>query len=515
MSGRSEPIYLVGDSASTTCFLSSFLERAEASGERRAVTEGSRHVTYRELADRALTIAAALESRGFTAGQRIGLAMVRGIDSVAAILGTMLANCTYVALDPSYPAARLQYIAHDSELAVVLTDSNPVDVGRVVLVLEDLLSGEDRGRFDFRAAMALVGHHNANRICYVTYTSGSTGRPKGAALTHECLDNLITWQQFDSRVPDGSTAQYSPLSFDVSFLEIAATLAAGGELVIVPDAIRRNPWALWECILSNRIERMFLPYTALRSLAEVASSFPVEDSALSEIVSTGERLVCGPQIRKLFDRITNCRLVNEYGPAETHVVTSYALEGPVSGWLDCPPIGRPISNCEIVVIEGELIITGVPVGPGYIGVNADDPRFGTVAIGNQVRRAYYTGDTVDVRGETLSYVGRADEQLKISGYRVEPGEVEAALLSLAGVREAAVFGVDVVRTGSRRLDAAVVADGDVDVKVLRDCLAKVLPAQMVPKKIHRVAELPATPSGKIDRARLVAELEDRRERYRG
>jgi amino acid adenylation domain-containing protein len=349
---------------------------------------------------------------------------------------------------------------------------------------------------------------------YVIYTSGSTGRPKGAAMPHRALHNLIAWQRIRSGGPL-RTAHLASLGFDVGVQEIFATLCAGGTLVIPDEMVRRDPGALLSFVESEAIERLFLPPAALLSLAEeVGRRGRLEGlRTLREIVAAGEQLQITPALRRLLDGLGACRLYNQYGPTETHVVTEHLVERDTS----LPPIGRPIAGVRAYVLNGalqpvppgalgELFLGGVCLAHGYVArPDLTAERFLPDPFSpHPGDRMYRTGDRVRFRSDgALLFSGRLDDQIKIRGYRVEPGEVEAALHGCPEVAAAAVLPWR-GRDGDQRLAAYVVAapNRTIAVEAVRTRLARVLPAHMVPASIQVVGALPRLASGKLDRRGL-------------
>ncbi|MFL5538126.1 MAG: non-ribosomal peptide synthetase, partial [Longimicrobiaceae bacterium] len=344
------------------------------------------------------------------------------------------------------------------------------------------------------------------------YTSGSTGTPKGVMMPHAAVSALVAWHRGGGVRPGPRrTLQFASPSFDVSFQEIAVTLATGGELVLVDDDLRRDAARLLPFLAAAGVERLFLPFVALQALAEAAGPGGAPP-ALREIVTAGEQLVSTPQLAALVEG-AGCRLINHYGPTETHVATAHALPARAAEWSPLPPIGRPVPGTRAYVLDaalrpvpagvpGELYVGGAQLARGYLHRPAlTAARFVPDPFGRGAR-LYATGDRARWRGDgTLEYLGRADQQVKVRGYRVEPGEVEAALRRHPGVRDCAVVARDDAG-GGRRLVAYVV--GRADAGELRAHLAQGLPEHMVPSAFVPLHALPLTPSGKLDRRALPA-----------
>ncbi|HEX8119545.1 MAG TPA: amino acid adenylation domain-containing protein, partial [Pyrinomonadaceae bacterium] len=366
---------------------------------------------------------------------------------------------------------------------------------------------------------ALPHETDAANLAYLIYTSGSTGRPKGVAMTHRALTNLLWWQVTRPTFrPGARTLQFTSLSFDVSFQEIFSTLCSGGTLVLIRDESRRDASELLRVISEESVERLFLPFVALQHLARTASEADIRPTALSEVITAGEQLKITPQVERLFGGLEGCTLHNHYGPSETHVVTAYDLGGASAGWPELPPIGRPVSNVLTYVLDGQM--RPAPVGvPGelYLGGDAlargyhDRPgltaeRFVPNPFGVEAgARLYRTGDVARYLADgDIEFLGRADTQVKVRGYRVELGEIEAALSRHPRVKECAV----VARrgeAGETRLVAYVTAsdsEQSPSAAELRPYLRERLPEYMVPAAFVALDSLPLTGSGKIDRRAL-------------
>src|SRR6185436_17413429 len=280
-------------------------------------------------------------------------------------------------LDPSYPAERLAWMLEDSRAGILLEGAD----GGAPLADRP---GLERIRLPaelFADGPALAGPRPAHpdSLLYLIYTSGSTGRPKGVAVTHRVLAGLVRWQLRDWEEQGGGpavTLQLTPFSFDVFFQEVFATWAAGGELVLVAEDVRRDPDRLLDLLVRERVERLFLPFVALRQLAAAAAGG--NPLSLREVITAGEQLQVTPAIAGFFRRLPGVRLVNQYGPSETHVVTAFPLSGGAEGWDALPPIGRPVAGARIHVLDrglqpvpagvpGDLYAGGAAPARGYLG----------------------------------------------------------------------------------------------------------------------------------------------------
>jgi amino acid adenylation domain-containing protein/FkbM family methyltransferase len=336
-------------------------------------------------------------------------------------------------------------------------------------------------------------------------------------MSHRAISNLLSFQRRDSEAAGAlRTLQFASLSFDVSFQEIFSTLTAGGEIVLVGEEERRDPSRLLRRIAQARVERLFVPFVALNQLAETAQEENLHPPSLREINTAGEQLKITRSIRDFFARLSSCRLVNHYGPSETHLVTTFELEGNPAGWPELPSIGRPIANAPVYLLDvdaglvpagvpGELCVGGAGLARGYHGrPDLTAERFVPDPFSTEPgARLYRTGDVARFReGGNLEFLGRLDLQVKVRGYRVEPGEIEAALCRHPAVRQAIVTPHD--HRGGKRLAAYVVPHGGARVtpSELKEHLARALPEFMVPAAIALLEALPVTPNGKVDRQAL-------------
>ncbi|MFI1332645.1 amino acid adenylation domain-containing protein [Streptomyces sp. NPDC020845] len=490
-----------------------FADWAAREPGRLAVTDGRTSLTYGELARVSAGVADLLAGLGVRPGQNVGIAMERGVPLVGALVGVMRAGATPVPFDLTHPRRRLAAMAEDCGAAVVISErKEDADFAACATALELADITAVRGGADSVPGDAV----DLSVGAYLTYTSGTTGRPKGIHFPHRALANLIHWETA------GHTAglrrlQLASFGFDASFHEAFAALCSGGSLHIADDETKHDHDMLAGFIRDHRVEKAILPVSLLHALAARFGHDTAAFSSLKEIASTGEQLRLSASVISFFESLKECRLINNYGPAETHVVTSYRFSGPPRAWPRHAPIGRPIQNVTLSVLDGqgrdaprgsvgELVIHGDCVATGYLGqprLTAERfPRPGPDGGTAHTARAYRSGDRARLlRSGDIEFLGRGDNQVKIRGFRVELGEVETVIREDPAIRDVAlvVGGTE----GDRRIDAYVVAASGAGVaERTRDRLRDELPAAMVPSSFTVLDSLPVNVNGKVEVSRL-------------
>ncbi|WKB55581.1 non-ribosomal peptide synthetase [Eleftheria terrae] len=501
------------------CIHELFEGQADRAPQALALACQGEQLSYRALDELANQLAHHLRALGVGPDARVAICMPSGLQRMTAVLATWKAGGAYVPLDPAYPVERLEYMVRDSAPTVLLTHAD-VAAGLRASLREALppraamldvqadaaaWSAQPRSRLP-RSAMGLEPHH----LAYVIYTSGSTGQPKGVMVEHRGVCNLATAQVRAFAVePDSRILQCASFSFDACLFEMVMALCNGASLHLPAAGAVVAGTVLTRLLVEQRITHATLTPSVLAAIDD-----PGCLASVRTLVVAGE--ACPPALveRWAFGR----RFINAYGPTETTVwATWHECRLPVDGR---PPIGRPIANMQVYVLDeqrrpvpvgvpGELYIGGAGVARGYLNREAltrerfvEDP-FATQPAG----RLYKTGDLACWRADgTLDYLGRNDQQVKLRGLRIELGEIEAQLVKQPGVREAAVLVREDV-PGDKRLVAYVVAGPqaqEIDPHALRQALARTLPEYMVPAAYVALPTLPMTPNGKLDRQALPA-----------
>jgi amino acid adenylation domain-containing protein len=473
-----------------------------------AVIFGDEKLTYSELSQKSDALAAAIYTQS-PGSIVVGVSTFRSTETIISVLAILKAGKAYMPLDPEYPQDRLQQIVSDSQIDICLATSAQEHLFKP-LGVNVLLSDKE-----YTASGKQIPVSKS--AAYVLYTSGSTGTPKGVSMGHRALSNLLSWQQKESKSIIGfNTLQFAPLSFDVSFQEIFATLTTGGTLVLVEETLRVDPARLLNYIEDNAVNRIFLPFVVLQYLTEAADAEKHFPACLQEVMTAGEQLKITPQVVRFFKALPGCILYNQYGPTETHVVTQLKLDGDPALWPPLPSIGIPIDETEILILDeelkkvpygetGELCVSGLSLADGYLNrpeMTAEKFVFWQETE-DKTTRIYRTGDLARYMPDgNIDYLGRRDTQVKIRGNRVELGEIEVLINQLNDIQQAIVVAREDV-PGQKRLVAYLVSAKDKpDTEYVRKSIEQQLPDFMHPSAYVWLNELPKTTSGKVDRKNL-------------
>jgi amino acid adenylation domain-containing protein len=465
---------------------------------------GAERLSYAELLDRADRLAASLQEMGIGADDLVALYLTRSATLIVALLAVLKAGAAYVPLDPDHPAQRTTLILNDAAIRVLLTESSllaSLPPTRATIVdLDDPAA--------FHASRPLHRHAGPENLAYLLYTSGSTGLPKGVAVEHRALVNVITAVRalLQATAVDRWLA-ISTLTFDIASLEILLPLATGACVIVARTYESKDPWRMQTLLNQSDATMLQATPSTWRMLIDAGWS----GSPALRMISAGEAL----SMRLAQELLARGKqLWNLYGPTET---TIYATFHAVQGDDGAPPIGRPLANTQLYVLErggqpapvgipGELYIGGIGLARGYYGQpDLTAERFvGNPFVADAATRLYRTGDLVRWRADgLLEYLGRNDHQVKIRGHRIELDEVQAALS-----RHPAVQSCVVLAQPATADELQIVAyfvprqDARPDTGSLKHFLRSTLPEAMIPAHYIELAAMPMTPSGKLDRAAL-------------
>ena len=473
---------------------------AKRYGDVAAIEGAQGSLTFGELDRIVARRATALRALGVDRGTLVGLALRRSADAVALMLATMRAGGAFLPLDPDYPTSRLAFLMKDSGVRLVVAE--PDVATRLPVVGATMVAPAD---LDVAGGIATDFEGEAGDLAYAIYTSGSTGKPKAALLTHRGIGPLAESQGRAFAIGPGTRVlQFAMLGFDASISEILVTLLNGGTVCLAEPSELVPGMALSRTLRERRIEVATLPPSVLSALPKG----PYPD--LRTLVVAGEP--CSGKLASQWS--VGRRLLNAYGPTEATVCAT--IHHCPEGEQPSPPIGRPLPGIETLVLDprgrrtpvgdvGELFLGGPGLAIGYLNrpkltaecfvrrPSPDDPS----------RRLYRTGDRVRLRADgVLEFVGRRDDQIKIRGVRIEPGEVAEAIEQLPGVLAAAVLAEDF--GDDRRLKAFVAAEPGAVVSAdrIRSALRASLPIHLIPSEIIPLDRLPMTPHGKLNRRAL-------------
>ena len=508
--------------------LPELVARQVATGpERVAVDGGDEELTYGELHRRARALAGRLTRLGVDPEDRVGLFLAPSPDLVVAMLAVLEAGGAYVPLDPDYPAERLLWMLEDARIEVVLTEPEhrprleeiltvrPDDAPPVILVAAH---GGDapEGKEAPRSVDAPAGSAGPASLAYIIYTSGSTGRPKGVMVSHVSVSRLVLETNYLELAPGDRVGQAANISFDATTFEVWAPLLCGATVVFLRRESLLEPRRLVAELRDRRAQALFLT-TALTQ--QVVAEIPDAFAPLRALMTGGEAVDPGA-MRRLLAGGPPERLMNIYGPTENTTFTTYHPFTRLPAEAAVVPIGQPISNTTVHVVDrglravpprvaGELLTGGEGLARGYLGrPSLTAERFVPDPFADRPgERLYKTGDLVRRRGDgAIEFLGRFDHQVKLRGFRIELGEVEAVLRDRPDVDQAVVSVLWDGAEGSARLVAHVVPDGGAvasfDVGRLRQDLETRLPSYMVPSAFVALEALPLTPNGKVDRDAL-------------
>ncbi|SRR5579884_223763 len=495
-----------------------FDEIVARQGHAIALTSEGRHLTYEELNGCANRLAIRLRKLGVSAEATVGCCLPRSLELIIALLGILKAGAAYVPLDPTYPKERFRYLLSDSQPALVLADSSIADTlvaetGVPILPVGELYSGSADGS-DYNNLPAT----RADDLAYIMYTSGSTGLPKGVMVEHRAVVRLVRNTNYCRFGPDQVFLLNAPISFDASTFEIWGALLNGGRLVLMPPQAPSLA-ELGRIIQEQKVTTLWLTAGLFQLMVEER----LDDlSGLRELLAGGD-VLSPTHVQRLLNYLPDCVLVNGYGPTENTTFTCcHVMRGSEGGAaVQSIPIGRPISNTTVYLLDenlqplppgvvGELYAGGDGVARGYLNHPKETAEKFISDPFSRTRgsRMYRTGDLACWRPDgVIEFHGRKDNQIKVLGHRVEPGEVEAALRTYGPIQDACVVAYS-EENGSRHLAAYYIPSGsdnvsaEVSAESLRAFLLQKLPHYMIPAAFQPLQSFPLTPNGKIDRAAL-------------
>lgn len=501
------------DYPQNVCIHTLFEAQVERTPESIAVVSEENHFSYSQLNSRANQIARYLQSLGVNPGTRVGVYIERSVDMVVGILGILKAGGTYIPLDLSYPLERLIFMIDDAQISVLLTqehlfDNFPSSFMRVVCI------DADWEAFAQESQENCVCEVTTSHLAYIIYTSGSTGKPKGICVSHQSVNRLTFNTNYIKLESDDKVAQLSNVSFDAATFEIWGALLHGAQLTVINTDIVLSVWNFATVLHKEGISVLFLT-TALFN--QLVHEIPDNFSSIRYFLFGGE--IVNPQrVKEVLKYIPPQKLLHVYGPTEVTTFSCCYSVNEVPEEATTIPIGRPISNTEVYLLDsnlqpvpigvsGELYLGGPGLAYGYLNQpdltaekfipNPFSTKSGT--------RLYKSGDQARyLSNGNLEYIGRIDEQVKIRGFRIELGEIESALNCHSTIQQSVVM-VREDSPGDKRLVAYFVPhnpSAPSSSSELRHFLLKRLPQYMVPSNYILLTAFPLTVNGKVDRRKL-------------
>jgi len=479
-----------------------FEEQVQKTPDKTAVIYDGAKITYRELNEKSNQVAHILREKGVTRDTFVAILAERNIETIIGIYGIIKAGGAYVPVDPKYPKERLNYILKDSAPKAVLTYKTRIETDIEVIDLSD------EELYKNNSVDSPVQLNKPEDLIYVIYTSGTTGKPKGVMIEHRNVLRLVKNTNYVELNQDTKILQTGSIAFDASTFELFGSLLNGGELSLIKSEDLTDGQKLKEILDKNGINTIFITTALFNQMIDLNNSI---FDKITNILVGGER-ASEDHIKRLLDRRT-ANFIHVYGPTESTTFTS-------SCEIKCIrnnkiPIGKPISNTKIYILDGinlcgigitgEICIAGEGLARGYLNEQElTKEKFIDNPFGEG--KLYRSGDFGRwLEDGNIEFLGRIDEQVKIRGFRIELGEIESEIKNHPGVKEAAVI-VKQDKTGDKGIYAYIVAEQDVEIDSLRDGLAQALPEYMIPSHMMKIDALPLTINGKWDK-RALPEIE--------
>ncbi|SKB14961.1 non ribosomal peptide synthetase, involved in aeruginosin biosynthesis [Planktothrix sp. PCC 11201] len=492
------------------CIHQLFEEQVTKNPDAIAIIYEQESLTYQQLNQKANQLAHYLKSLGVETDSLVGICVERSLEMIVGLLGILKAGGAYVPLDPDYPQERLSFMLTDTQVKVLLTKESfiasfPTHQARIVCLDKDWETINQESQDNLNGAVS------AENLAYIIYTSGSTGIPKGVVVNHQAVNRLVLNTNYIQLTSDDRIVQASNIAFDAATFEIWGALLNGAKIVILTKSLLLSPQEFALSLKENQISVLFLT-TALFN--QLASLVPQAFSELRYLLFGGEA-VDPKWVQEVLDKGAPEKLLHVYGPTENTTFSSWYLVEDLPAKAITIPIGQPISNTQIYLLDknlqpvpigvpGELYLGGAGLARGYLNrLELTQERFIPHPFENQNSKLYKTGDLVRYQNQgQIEFIGRIDDQVKIRGFRIELGEIEAVITDHPQVRK----GIVMVREdegGTKRLSAYIIPEtSELTSGELRLFLQDKLPHYMVPAFLIFLEAFPLTTNGKIDRRAL-------------
>lgn len=493
---------------SPLCLHELFKEQAVANPEQIAIHFSNSSMTYEELDERSHQLALYLQALGVRKGEMVALCLDRSFETIITILAVLKAGGVYVPIDPAYPEERVKYILEDSGSKILLTTNHLLTKLKMIGSDEMIYVSVDTDQLLFDACQGvLTAEVTADDLAYIIYTSGSTGKPKGTTIRHKNVQRVCKYPNYIDITPEDRILQLSNYAFDGSVFDIFAALLNGASLVMISNHIMMNVSELSKYIAEKEVSISFMTTALFNSLAE--NSIETLNS-LKTILFGGEQVSVN-HVNTALKTLGKNKLIHVYGPTETTVFATYYPINKES-YESNIPIGKPLTGTGLYVLNdslkpvpigltGELYISGDGLAAGYL--NREDLTYERFIKSpfNENERLYKTGDLVkwDEEGQVV-FEGRADQQVKVRGFRIEPGEIENVISGFKTVKRCAVIARDF--KGTKQLVAFYTTDSEVVIDDLKNFIRARLPEYMVPAAFVKLDEIPLTPNGKTNTKEL-------------
>lgn len=511
--GSESLAYLQGDQKNLKISLLNAIFKNANRTDHIAVQDNNKKISYKSLFNAVDRLSAYLLSdKNFSSSQKtIAVCMDRSSYAVLAMLAILKAGGIYVPINMQAPRDRIKKILKKTDPDLIITTTH----------YEKIVKSNAKNYINIETLKnesKLVREHIdfTNKLSYLVFTSGTTGEPKGILQTHNMLTNLIHWQTKQIPGKHHHVALFSSFGFDVSMQEILYSLYTQSTLCVIPEECKRDARELWRYLIEQKVNILFAPPQILYMLCSIDDWQNTEILPLKYVVVAGEALKIGENEKRFFSKFNETQLINQYGPSESHVVTSYKMPTEVAIWPESPPIGSPIANTEIIITDssgnilpkntvGELCIAGINLAEGYyLDPEQTHERFiqKSYCHSKYNNKVYKTGDLAKINTENqLIYLGRGDRQVKILGYRVELIDIEINLSDHPNVKMCAVTVKNV--SGKNILIAYIVPKkSDYDIEGYKLFLDERLPDYMIPKLFVHLKKMLVTENGKVDIAAL-------------